>query len=125
MGVYVSTVRAHVDDPGQAPAGLCAVQGDGLDGSGPRAARSLMSTPTESDYVDRVMIERMVGGIPRRVHVVLRTSGDTTISFPSDMSEDEATLLVQAGLDMIRPINVRQLFEPPVARTKRRIETEE
>jgi len=74
-----------------------------------------VSTPSNgAPYDQRVMVEVMTNGIPRRVHVWTK-DGETLVSFPDNMTEAEATLLVARGLDLLRPLDVAALFRPGIS----------
>lgn len=86
-----------------------------------------MSTPTgEKGYEQRVMIEVIEIGIPRRVNV-WKTADATLVSFPSGMTEPEATAIVARGLGMLKPLDVAALFTDAAAvrKAKRFIDTED
>lgn len=84
-----------------------------------------LSSPASStkEYTARVMVETIVDGVPRRVHVWV-WGDETRVSFPRNMSEDEAALVVDRGLALLKPLDVPALFREPQRRPKRHIETE-
>lgn len=85
-----------------------------------------MSTPTNgAAYEARVMVEVVKNGVPRRVHV-WQQEGQTMVSFPLDLGEEEAVAIVARGMAMLKPLDVRALFREAGTNKRRRfIETEE
>jgi len=82
-----------------------------------------MSSPNNgAPYDQRVMIEVITNGTPRRVHV-WTLNGETYVSFASGMSEDDVAKIVATGMGLLKPLDVPALFKDPASRRRRHIET--
>lgn len=80
-----------------------------------------MSTPTsDGPYTARVVFELVVDGAPRRVHV-WRNDGQTLVSFPAAMTEEEAQAVVAEGRALAEAVDVPALFRKAGRRRRRLI----
>lgn len=84
-----------------------------------------MSNPTNGGPFDaRVMVEVMIGGVPRRVNV-WTFAGRTYVSFVPGLSEADAVSVAARGLGLLQGVDMRTLFREPTGKVRRFIDVED